>query len=92
MPSVRQSRGFTCRVAVALLVAILAACGGASAEQKRSQTAKSEGQGGERDDDSLKPVPVGAVHPNRVGSRSYSEEYYEPTIIPPKGAAESDRQ
>lgn len=89
---VRDSRVCTSCVVVGLVVAVLSGCGAAASERKRAQTANSQGQGGERDDDSVKPVPVGAVHPNRTGSRTYVEEYYEPTIIPPKGAAESDRR
>ncbi len=77
---------------VGIVSVFLIACGGSMASSKESARATADSQPvTQRDQDQMKPVPVGAVHPNRVGSRSYVEEYYEPTIIPPKGAAEPDQ-
>lgn len=69
------------------------ACSGAdSSSARRRKQVESGPSSSKSDEKHVEPVPVGAVHPNRVGERSYVEEYYEPTIIPPKGAAEQNRR
>ena len=72
-----------------VVISVTSACGGTKVKPGNIRTKKTQQQES-KDNSKVRVLPLGSVHPQRTGVRTYPESYYEPTLVPSKETPEEE--